>query len=76
MKNLFTKQHLLEALKVAKIKNPEIKIGATYMSLLKYEVNGVIGKPSTMLEINGKEWRFYSKEEIDENVQKVITHKS
>jgi hypothetical protein len=73
---LFTKQDFLKALKDASEKYPKLKIGSSYMSLLKYEKQGIILSPSQPIMVNGKFWRFYTKEEIDENVRRIIAHKS
>lgn len=63
-----TQKFMLDALKQA-------KLPCTYMTLLSYEASGIINKPAKMLEINGKPWRFYTPQEIKENVEKVRAYK-
>ena len=75
MNGLFTKKNLLEALKNASEKYPKLKIGHSYMTLLKYEKNGIIEPAGHLLAVNDRNWRFYSDEEIQKNVEKVIAYK-
>lgn len=75
IQNLYTKKDLLDALKQANKDNPDKKIGYTYMTLLKYEKAGLIIKPQNMVMVNGKPWRFYTKEEIQECVNRIVASK-
>lgn len=75
MNGLLTKRHQLEALQIAADKYPKLGIGASYMSLLKYEKLGVVLPPSHQILVNDKEWRFYTQDEIEENVKRVIAFK-
>ena len=72
---LLTKRHQLEALRKAAVEYPKLKIGSSYVSLLKYEQRGILLPPKNKLAINDKEWRFYTREEIAANVQRVIDFK-
>jgi hypothetical protein len=76
MNGLYTKRHLLQALKEAAKRYPNLKIGASYPALLKYERAGIIPKPTYQLRINGTDWRFYTKEEINDCVDKLVAFKS
>lgn len=62
--NLFSKRHLLEALKRA-------GVPYTYKVLLKYERDGIIPEPS---RVDGRE-RFYTQEQIEEVIQRVLVYK-
>lgn len=72
---LLTKRHQLMALRITSEKYPNLKIGASYVSLLKYESHGIVRPPQTKLRVNGKLWRFYNEEEIRANVERVIAFK-
>lgn len=61
---MFSKRHLLEALKKA-------KVPYTYKALLKFERDGVIPMPS---RVDGRE-RYYTREQIEMIVEKVRVHK-
>ena len=65
MAQIFSKKHLLEALKRAD--QP-----FTYASLLQYEKKGVIPQPEHAIGFGNGRWRFYTQDEINENV-KLIT---
>jgi len=71
MNNVYTKKYQLEALKVASEKYPKLKIGHSYMTLMKYERDGII-QP---VDNQGANWRFYSREEIQANVARVVAYK-
>lgn len=75
MENLFTKKHQMEALKNARDKYPELQIGASYVSLINYEETGVVNLPKYQLQVNDRLWRFYTAEEIQDNVNRVIAYK-
>ena len=75
MDGLYTKKNLLEALRVAGEKYPKLKIGHSYMTLMKYERNGIVEPAGHLLAVNDRNWRFYSGEEIKANVDRVIAHK-
>ena len=62
--DLFSKRHLLEALK-------EAKVPYSYKALLKFERDCVIPEPS---RVDGRE-RFYTKEQIESIVQQVMAFK-
>jgi hypothetical protein len=75
MNGLFTKKHQLEALRVASEKYPKLKIGHSYMTLMKYEKNGIVEPAGHQLQVNDRNWRFYTAEEIQKNVDRVIAYK-
>lgn len=75
MEGIFTKKHQLEALMVASEKYPKLRIGYSYITLLKMERNGIINLANHSLSVNDRNWRFYTGEEIKENVDRVIAHK-
>ena len=75
MNGLYTKKHQLEALRVAGEKYPKLKIGHSYMTLMKYEKNGIIHPAEHQLAVNDRNWRFYTGEEIQANVERVIAYK-
>lgn len=75
MNGLYTKKNLLEALKNASEQYPKLKIGHSYMTLMKYEKNGIIEPAGHLLAVNDRNWRFYSAEEIKTNVDRVIAYK-
>jgi len=62
---LFSKRHFLQALKKA-------GLPFSYPSLIKMEKEGLIDKPKNMQMITNQEWRFYTAEEIKENIRKLI----
>lgn len=66
---VFTKKHLLEALK-------KEGLPSSYKSLIKYENMGVI---PTSLNVEGLgnagNWRLYTEQDIKEIVRKVKEHK-
>ena len=68
MDSLFSKKHLLIALR-------QSGLPCTYMTLLKYERKGIIDQPQHMQMMNGKQWRFYTEEEIEQNIEKIRTYK-
>lgn len=61
---LFTKMHLLKALKVAG--QP-----SSYSSLLHYEKKDVISKPEQFLPMGNRSYRAYTREEIKSIVAKI-----
>ena len=65
---LFSKKHFLKALK-------KEGLPATYMTLRKWEQKGIIDLPKNMQKINVYEWRFYTQEEIKENIEKIKKYK-
>lgn len=64
MDKLYSKKHLLKALKAA-------KLPASYPTMLKYETLGVLTKPQGQVIYDDRVWRFYTQKEIDANVQRV-----
>jgi len=73
---LLTKRHFLVALKDASIKYPELNIGHSYMSLLKYEKKGILKLPeNTFSQNEDRNWRLYTQKEIEENVKRIIDYK-
>jgi hypothetical protein len=75
MDGLYTKKHQLEALRLASIQYPKLRIGHSYMTLMKYEKNGILQPAEHQLAVNDRNWRFYSGEEIEANVRRVIAYK-
>jgi len=75
MDDLYTKKHMMEALKAAGEKYPKLKIGHSYITLLKMERTGVINLANRSLTVNDRNWRFYTGKEIKENVDRVVAHK-
>jgi len=75
LNNLYTKKHQLEALRVAGNQHPKLKIGYSYMTLMKYEKNGIVKPAGHQLAVNDRNWRFYTEEEIKANVDRVIAWK-
>ncbi len=69
MNNLFSKRHLLKALK-------EAGLPFTYVTLMDLEKKGVVSKPQHMQVMNGFKWRFYTQEEINENIKKIREYKN
>lgn len=65
---IFTKKDMLAALERAKEKHPDLEIGATYPILLGYERKGIVDRPPG-------NWRFYTAEEIRENVSRIVNYK-
>ena len=72
---LYTKKSQLEGLKVASLAHPNLKIGYSYMTLLKYEKNGIVEPAEQQLAVNDRNWRFYTGAEIVRNVERVIKYK-
>ena len=70
----YTKKSLLEELKKAHDKYPSLQIGYSYMSLMSYEKKGIVDKPQTVL-VCGKDWRFYTKEDMATAVDRVVEYK-
>ena len=64
MDKFYSKKHFLKALKDA-------GLPFTYMTLLVWERKGIIDKPKHMQMMNEKEWRFYTKQEIEDNIKKI-----
>jgi len=78
MNPIFTKSHLLEALKKAHTqskKNGGPDIGYTYKSLLEYEKKGIIPRGGTEIEVSSAN-RFYTRDEIDAIVRRVKDYKN
>ena len=69
MGELFSKEHLLKALKNA-------GLPSSYVSLMKYEKLGVVLLPKNMMNFGTKKYRFYTKDEIAESVKKVVEYKN
>lgn len=65
---LFTKVHLLEALKNA-------GLPSTYKALLKMESDGIISRGGKDVEVLDNTDRFYTREEIKEIVLKIKAYK-
>ena len=63
----YSKKHLQKALK-------EAGLPSSRPTLLKYEVNGVIDKPKRQAGFGHMIWNFYTQDEIDECVGRVIAH--
>ena len=62
---MFSKQHLLAALEKEKLPH-------SYKSLLQLERKGVIPQPNNAIGLgNTNRWRLYTKEEIEEIVQRM-----
>jgi len=73
---LLTKRHFLAALKDASKIYPELNIGCSYMSLLKYEKKGILKLPENMFSQNeDRNWRLYTQKEMEENVKRIIDYK-
>ena len=68
MAKIYSKKHLLEALKSAG--QP-----FTYASLLEYEKKGVLPKPEHAIGFGNGRWRFYTMVEIKENVRLVAEYR-
>ena len=64
MDKLYSKKHLLKALKKA-------GLPASYPTMLKYEIAGVILKPQGQVNYDDRVWRFYTQSEMDANVLRV-----
>jgi hypothetical protein len=65
---LYTKMHLLEALK-------EAGLPSTYKSLLKLEKDGVVPKSESGTDFSVNRMRLYTGDEIKTIVSLVKTHK-
>jgi len=74
MEQHLTKRHLLEALKEAATKYPDLNIGASHISLDKYEKRGIIPLGNKM-SVGRNNWRVYSESDIKEIVARVIDYK-
>lgn len=62
---LYNKKYFIEKLKEAGLPN-------TYLTILRWEKNGTITRPKNMqIMTNGKPWRLYTMEEIQENINKI-----
>ena len=75
MNGLLTKKHQLLALKKASGKYPKLGIGYSYPTLIGYEKKGIVKPAKHQLKINNSDWRFYTVDEIEANVQRVINYK-
>lgn len=64
MSGLYSKKHLMKALKDA-------GLPASKPTFLDYEKKGVLLKPKGMVQYGERAWRFYTPEEIKDNVQRV-----
>lgn len=64
MAQIYSKKHLLEALKKA-------GLPFTYASLLQYEKRGVVPQPKHAIGFGNGRWRFYTMQEINENVKRI-----
>lgn len=74
--NSLGKQDLLNALKVARDKHPDLRIPCSYRSLIRLEKKGIVPYPENYLNFgSGRKWRLYSREEINSIVKKVIAYK-
>ena len=69
MNKLYTKKYFLQALQDA-------GLPFSYPTILRWEEQGIIEQPIHMQEMNGKKWRFYTRSEIKENVEKIRQFKS
>jgi len=67
--SLFTKMHLLQALKDAG--EP-----CSYSSLLYYEKLGVVKKPTRSIPMGDRSYRAYTQAEIDRTVSKIKKYRS
>jgi hypothetical protein len=73
---IYSKKHMLKALKEADKKHKNIKVPYSYKSLIVLEKKGVIPESFSDFDLaGGQPWRLYTKEEIENNVQKVIQYK-
>lgn len=68
MAEIFSKKHLLEALKRA-------GLPYTYASLLEYEKKGIVPKPQHAIGFGNGRWRFYTMQEIKENVRRIAQYR-
>ena len=68
MAQIYSKKHLLEALKRAG--QPY-----TYASLLEYEKKGVLPRPKHAIGFGNGRWRFYTQKEINTNVKLVADYR-
>ena len=64
----YTKQHLLKALKQA-------GLPCSYPTLIRYETLGKINKPEKTISFNDREWRLYTRVEIDDIIIKIRSFK-
>jgi hypothetical protein len=62
--NIYTKKHLLLALK-------EAGLPFSYPTLIAYEKAGIIPQPDSKVSFADRNWRFYTGEEIENIVSKV-----
>lgn len=62
----YAKGYLLKALKKA-------KLPYTYHTLIKYEKNGIINRPSAV--VSGRKDRYYTMEDINEIIRQIKEYK-
>lgn len=70
-----TTKHLMVALRQAHRKHPGLNIGRSYLTLLTYIKKGIVKAPEKIVEVGSRKWKFYTKEEIEESVKRVIEYK-
>lgn len=67
MEETLTIGHLMKALK-------EVKLPHTKPTLLRYERKGIIQPPKSIVKHQDRNWRIYTRAEIQECVRRVLAY--